>query len=227
MFKVQCSRFITTADGSHTLFVPEIEESYHSIHGAIRESTFIFIEQGLRTCLKNSVHVLEIGFGTGLNALLTALEANRIHKKIHYTTLERYPIPVHNALLLNYPELLENSGDFFDKIHSVPWNRDVEINPFFVLHKVETDFTTHPLKGVYDVIYFDAFSPEKQPAMWGEAGFQKIAKHCNSNAVLTTYCAKGTVRRTLQKVGFQVERLPGPPGKREILRGINQSGIKN
>ena len=210
----------TTADGSHTLFVPEIEESYHSIHGAMQESTFIFIEQGLKTCPKNTVHVLETGFGTGLNALLTALEAIRASKSIHYTTLELYPVPVHHALMLNYPELLENSGELFDKIHQAPWEKDVEINPFFVLHKINTDFTTHTLTGMYDVIYFDAFSPEKQPEMWRESGFQTIIEHCNPDAVFTTYCAKGAVRRALQKVGFHVERLPGPQGKREILRGI-------
>ena len=221
MFKIQCSRFITTADGSHTLFVSEIEESYHSMYGAIQESTFIFIEQGLKKCPKNSLQVLEIGFGTGLNTLLTALEAERTRKKIHYTTLEQYPIPIQNALLLNYPKLLEDSGDFFEKIHRAPWERDIEINPFFVLYKVKTDCTTYTLTGMYDVIYFDAFSPEKQPEMWNESVFQKIAEHCNSGAVLTTYCAKGTVRRALQKVGFRVERLPGPQGKREILRGIS------
>ena len=220
---VQSSRFITTADGSHTLFVPEIEESYHSIHGAIKESTFIFIEQGLRKISKNPVHVLEIGFGTGLNALLTVLETERTHTIIHYTALEQYPITVQSALLLNYPELLENSGDFFEKMHQATWERDVAINPFFVLHKVNADFTTFSLKGMYDVIYFDAFSPEKQPEMWHESGFRKIAEHCKPDAVLMTYCAKGSVRRTLQKVGFQVERLPGPQGKREILRGIKNN----
>ena len=205
-------RIQTTADGSQTLFVPEIEESYHSMYGAISESTLIFIEQGLKKCLKSAIRVLEIGFGTGLNALLTALEANRTHKKIHYTTLERYPVPVQNALLLNYPELLENSGKLFDNIHRASWDTDVEINPLFVLHKVNADFTAYTLKGMYDVIYFDAFSPDKQPEMWEESGFQKIAEHCNPDAILTTYCAKGTVRRILQKVGFQVERLSGPQG---------------
>jgi tRNA U34 5-methylaminomethyl-2-thiouridine-forming methyltransferase MnmC len=209
----------TTADGSHTLFVPELNESYHSIHGAIRESTFIFIEQGLKQCSKNDIRVLEIGFGTGLNALLTSLEAVRTKKRIHYTALELYPVPEQDILLLNYPELLENAGCLFDKIHRAPWETAVKINPFFVLQKIKTDFTTYPLTGMYDVVYFDPFSPEKQPEMWQESGFQKIDEHCNSEAILTTYCAKGSVRRLLQNVGFLVERLPGPPEKREILRG--------
>jgi len=207
-----------TADGSHTLYVPDMDETYHSVYGAVQESEFVFIEQGLRACRKEAIRLLEIGFGTGLNALLTALEAGRKKKIIHYTALERYPVSEQNTCLLNYPALLETDGEMFAKIHHSPWNMDVKINPFFVLHKINADFTTCALPGMYDVIYFDAFSPEKQPEMWREDGFAKIFKHCNQNAVLTTYCAKGTVRRALQKVGFQVERLPGPPGKREILR---------
>jgi tRNA U34 5-methylaminomethyl-2-thiouridine-forming methyltransferase MnmC len=210
----------TTADGSHTLFVPEIDESYHSVHGAIQESTFVFIEQGLRLCIRNDIRVLEVGFGTGLNALLTSFEAVRTKKRIHYTTLELYPVTAENIRLLNYPEMLENSGEFFDKIHKATWEKNVEINPFFVLQKIKTDFTSCVLSGMYDVVYFDPFSPEKQPEIWEKAGFEKIAEHCNPDAILTTYCAKGTVRRTLQNVGFQVERLPGPPGKREILRAV-------
>ena len=216
---VQDSKIITTADGSHTLYVPELEEFYHSIHGAIQESMFIFIEQGLKTCQKNSIQALEIGFGTGLNALLTAFEAVRMKKRIHYTTLECNPISPQNVRLLNYPELLENSGNVFERIHEAVWEMDVDINPFFILHKVKTDFTTHTLTEMYDVIYYDAFSPEKQPEMWTESCFANIAAHCYPDAILTTYCAKGSVRRALQKAGFIIERLPGPPGKREILRG--------
>jgi len=208
----------TTADGSHTLFDPEIDESYHSIHGAIQESTYVFIEQGLRVCELNTIRVLEIGFGTGLNALLTSLEACRAQKRIHYTTLELYPVSEKQIRLLNYPELLEKCGDMFIKIYQATWEKDVEINPYFILHKVQTDFTTCSLSGVYDVVYFDSFSPEKQPEMWEESGFRKIAEQCNPDAILTTYCAKGSVRRILQKVGFRIERLPGPPGKKEILR---------
>ena len=215
----------TTADGSHTLFVPDIEESYHSMHGAIQESTFIFIEQGLRKCPKHAVQLLEIGFGTGLNALLTALEAGHTKKSIHYTTIELYPVSEQTVRSLNYPELVENSGDLFEKIHRANWEIEVEINPYFVLQKLKTDFTTYFLTGMYDVIYFDPFSPEKQPEMWEESGFSKIADHCNPDAILTTYCAKGTVRRTLQRVGFRVERLTGPPGKREILRAIRSNFV--
>jgi len=211
----------TTADGSHTLFVPDIDETYHSVYGAIQESSFIFIEQGLKKSRKKSIQVLEIGFGTGLNALLTALEANRTGRKIHYTALELNPVSKQNARLLNYAALLENSVDIFEKIHEAVWETDIHIHPFFTLHKIRADFTTYALTGMYDVVYFDAFSPDKQPEMWSDTGFQQIFDHCNPEAVLTTYCAKGTVRRSLQNVGFQVERLPGPIGKREILRATN------
>ena len=208
-----------TADGSDTLFVPELDETYHSLYGAIQESVFIFVELGLKMCRKNSIRVLEVGFGTGLNALLTALEAERTQKMIYYKALELYPVSIEDARLLNYPELLGSCGDLFDRINMADWEADVAINPFFVLHKAKGDFLAYLLTGMYDVVYFDAFSPEKQPEMWQEAGFRTIIEHCNPDAILTTYCAKGAVRRVLQQVGFRVERLPGPPGKREVLRG--------
>jgi tRNA U34 5-methylaminomethyl-2-thiouridine-forming methyltransferase MnmC len=125
--------------------------------------------------------------------------------------------------LLNYPQLLENSGNLFAEIHRADWDIEVAINPFFTLHKVMADFTAYTFTGMFDVVYFDAFSPEKQPEMWHEAGFRQIFEHCNPEAVLTTYCAKGTVRRALQKAGFQVKRLPGPPGKREILKAVKNN----
>jgi tRNA U34 5-methylaminomethyl-2-thiouridine-forming methyltransferase MnmC len=170
-------------------------------------------------CRKNAIKVLEVGFGTGLNALLTALEAERMRKMIYYKTLELYPVSIEETRLLNYPALLEDCGDLFDSIHLADWDTDITINPSFILHKVKGDFMTYSLTGLYDVVYFDAFSPEKQPGMWHEAGFRTIIEHCNPDAILTTYCAKGSVRRTMEKVGFQVERLSGPPGKREVLRG--------
>jgi len=209
-----------TEDGSHTLFVAEIDECYHSTHGAIQESRHIFIEAGLKQCPKREIRVLEIGFGTGLNAFLTLLEAERSEKLIYYTTLENYPVEFETALLLNYPEELEpGKRPVFEKMHSVEWNKEILVTPYFMLNKIEADFTEFVFKDNFDVVYFDAFSPEKQPEMWNEALFEKIYAHCNSGAVLTTYCAKGIVRRAMQGAGFLVERLPGPPGKREILRG--------
>lgn len=214
-----------TEDGSHTLHVPEIDECYHSTHGALQESTHIFINAGLKEFCKdslsegNQLKVLEIGFGTGLNAYLTLLEAERLKIKMHYTTLELYPLTVDDVVQLNYPEILHGERSLFEKIHLLPWNETCEVSSYFSLHKVDVDFVKYELSGLYDVIYFDAFSPEKQPEMWLESGFRKIFEQSNNGAVLTTYCAKGVVRRAMQSAGFVVERLPGPPGKREILRG--------
>jgi tRNA U34 5-methylaminomethyl-2-thiouridine-forming methyltransferase MnmC len=210
-----------TEDGSHTLFVPGIDECYHSTHGAIQESRHIFIEAGLKQCLKKEISVLEIGFGTGLNAFLTLLESERRGKKVRYTSLELYPVEVEKALMLNYPnELAPDKKDLFEKLHSSPWNDETEITPGFLLNKIKTDFTGFVFENNFDVVYFDAFSPEKQPEMWSKVLFERIFTHCNSGAILTTYCAKGIVRRAMQEAGFMVERLQGPPGKREILRGL-------
>jgi tRNA U34 5-methylaminomethyl-2-thiouridine-forming methyltransferase MnmC len=214
------SELILTEDGSHTLFVPEIDECYHSSHGAIQESRYIFIEAGLKQCAKSEIRVLEIGFGTGLNAFLTLLEAGRSEKQIHYTSLEKYPVEIEKALQLNYPDgYPAESRKFFELLQTASWNTSEQISPYFSLKKVEADFTAFEFSGMYDVVYFDAFSPEKQPEMWSLQQFEKVAKHCNPGGILTTYCAKGVVRRAMQAAGFMVERLAGPPGKREILRG--------
>ena len=213
-------KVIITEDGSHTLHVEEINESYHSTHGAVQESAHIFINAGFKGFLsENEVRVLEIGFGTGLNAYLTLLEAEKNKKHVYYTTLELYPLPVDEVLQLNYPEILCEDRTLYEEIHHSPWGKDTGVTSFFTLHKIKADFTGYELPGIYDVIYFDAFSPERQPDMWTEGGFIKIYEHSGNGAVITTYCAKGDVRRAMQSAGFVMERLPGPPGKREILRG--------
>ena len=210
-----------TEDGSHSLYVPEIDECYHSSHGAIQESRHIFIEAGLKSCLKNEIVILEIGFGTGLNALLAYQYALKNGKNIHYITLEKFPVSIEQVKQLNYPSMMDESlNEIFKAMHEVAWNEPHEISPFFILEKIKVDFTEYQHINQYDVIFFDAFSPEKQPEMWLQSQFEKIAAQCNEGAILTTYCAKGIVRRALQSAGFKVERLPGPPGKREILRGI-------
>jgi tRNA U34 5-methylaminomethyl-2-thiouridine-forming methyltransferase MnmC len=162
---------------------------------------------------------LEIGFGTGLNALLTAIETEKMAKTIHYTTLEKFPVPTKTALQLNYSDLTAQNI-LFENIQKAEWGKVVEISKAFSIKKIECDFTDATFNEKFDLVYFDAFSPEKQPEMWTEEQFLKIYNACNAGAILTTYCAKGIVRRTLQAVGFNVERLPGPPGKREILRAI-------
>ncbi|NLI71784.1 MAG: tRNA (5-methylaminomethyl-2-thiouridine)(34)-methyltransferase MnmD [Bacteroidales bacterium] len=207
-----------TEDGSHTLFVPEIDECYHSTKGAVQESLHIFIEAGLMQCSKPEVNILEIGFGTGLNAFLTLLKSHELNQTINYIGIELYPIPVEKALQLNYPEFLNEDSSFFNKIHISPWNEAVQIMENFTLTKLNADFTKLDLEGQFDVIYFDAFSPEKQSEMWSDKMFKKLYLCAFENAVMTTYCSKGVVRRGMESVGFSVEKLPGPPGKREILR---------
>jgi len=217
------SELLITEDGSNTLYVPEIDECYHSSHGAIQESRHIFIEAGLKQCEKSEINVLEVGFGTGLNAFLTMIQAERSGKQIQYVSLEKYPVETEKALQLNYPEeLLSEKRSCFELMHLSDWNKKVQLTPFFSLEKVETDFTQYTPVDKFDIVFFDAFSPEKQPEMWTQERFGLIYKYCNDAAILTTYCAKGVVRRAMQAAGFTVERLTGPPGKREILRGIRR-----
>lgn len=206
-----------TDDGSATLYVPELDEHYHSIKGARTESQHIFIDMGLKHVQTPQPHVLEIGFGTGLNAYLTLLAANETGMKVHYTGLELYPLEWNTVAELRYSD-----DPLFKQIHTAPWEEEAKISPNFTLLKKKTDFTnihTDNNNSRYDVIYFDAFAPEKQPEMWEQSLFDHIYSIMNKGGVLTTYCAKGVIRRMLQAAGFIVERLPGPPGgKREILR---------
>lgn len=211
-----------TADGSHTLFVPAIDEHYHSINGAIQESTHIFINAGLHECPKKQINILEIGFGTGLNAFLTLLDVQNTGKTIHYTTLEAYPLPEDITIQLNYPEqTAPDKAYLYHRMHEVDWDKEIEIIRGFSIIKLEADFTSFDFGNIkdIDIIYFDAFAPEKQPSMWSQELFDKLYLTMNTGGILVTYCAKGTVRRMLQQSGFITERLPGPPGKREMLRG--------
>ena len=209
-----------TADGSYTLYVPELDEHYHSVKGALTESQHIFIDLGLKHSSVTSPHILEIGLGTGLNCVLTLLEAKENQRHVHYTGIERYPLNEEIIRKLNYPSIIgkECENDYF-AIHQAPWDEDVCLSPWFTLHKMEGDFTHYSFEQKYDIIYFDAFAPEKQPEMWEQSLFDNLYQVLNEGGILTTYCAKGVVRRMLQTAGFKVERLPGPPGgKREILR---------
>lgn len=211
-----------SGDGSHTLFVPELDEHYHSTRGAIQESLHVYIEAGLRRCDKQVVELLEIGFGTGLNAFLTLLETEKTGTKVNYTAVERYPIGVADIEKLNYAKLLAPSKkNLFMQLHGARWDEWMEITPNFRLKKLQKDVEKldelQP-EVPYDLVYYDAFAPEKQPGMWTPEIFNRLHAHCNDGAVLTTYCAKGAVRRMLQAAGYRVERLPGPPGKREMLR---------
>lgn len=209
-----------TADGSYTLYVPELDEHYHSIKGALTESQHIFIDMGLKHSSVNSPKILEIGLGTGLNCILTLLEAEESQRHIHYTGIERYPLNEEIIRKLDYPSMIGNKHEEkYLAIHQTPWEEDIHLSPWFTLHKIEGDFTHYTFENKYDIIYFDAFAPEKQPEMWEQSLFDNLYNVLNEGGILTTYCAKGIVRRMLQTAGFKVERLPGPPGgKREILR---------
>ncbi len=210
--------FRTTSDGSTTLYNGDIDECYHSMFGARNESMHIFIESGLKQCDKTQINVLEVGFGTGLNAFLTALEAEKSNTRIHYTTLELYPLTTDIYSQLPYAETAEERS-LFDELHTCAWEETIPISPYFSMTKLQADLCAIQFDRKFDCVFFDAFSPEKQPELWSTSIFEKIYHAMNSGGVLTTYCAKGIVRRTLQDVGFIVERIAGPiGGKREILR---------
>ncbi len=219
---------IPTADGSKTLFLPEMQEQYHSVNGAMTESTYVFIEKGFHFQQKETPTIFEIGFGTGLNALLTALEAQKQQRKTTYISIEKYPLEEELLLQLNYGELISaDAQHLYKKIHQCTWNKATEITSYFSLFKLQADILTVPLTefGSFDIIYFDAFGPDKQPEMWTPNVFNKIFALCSNDAVLVTYSAKGEVRRQLSAAGFQMERLPGPPGKKQMLRGIKKISI--
>jgi tRNA U34 5-methylaminomethyl-2-thiouridine-forming methyltransferase MnmC len=213
---------VKTADGSDTLFVSELNEHYHSTFGAFQESKHIFIEAGLHKCKQPSINLFEVGFGTGLNAYLTALECPRTNQTILYICIEKYPLPLEIWTTLNYSEFIpEGNSLLFKMIHQAKWNEIVKITDNFSLLKLSADLlhVDYSKLPLFDLIYFDAFSPEKQPELWNTSVFTQMASNSESMAILVTYCAKGVVRRSLIAAGFTVERIPGPPGKREILRG--------
>lgn len=208
----------TTADGSSTLYLPELDEHYHSVKGAETESRHVYVKEGFIEFANSStvrpVRILEIGFGTGLNAALT-MESAPNHAPVHYFSLELHPLPADVTSALSYgvdPELLKS-------VNIAPWGEVAELSPDFTIEKVLADFTSCPLPQEIDVVYFDAFAPEKQPEMWEEPLLRKIYDAMRPGGIFMTYCAKGVIRRRLAAVGFAPERIPGPPGgKREILR---------
>lgn len=210
-----------TGDGSHTLYIPEFNEHYHSTHGAIQESLHVFINAGLKACQKKQLNILEIGFGTGLNALLTIQEAKASDLEISYVCFEPYPLPDAVWQQLNYPDLcdLDTENDIYAAMHKAPWNKVEMLNKRFkILKKAER--IEHALLPAtfFDLIYFDAFAPAVQAELWTFDIFNKLFSATQNDGILVTYSAMGEVRRNLMKSGFKVERLPGPPGKREMLR---------
>lgn len=212
-----------TADGYNTLYIPEMDEHYHSVKGAYTESRHIFINMGFLHSSAARPRILEIGFGTGLNAILTLIEADKLGKHVVYDSLELYPLDWKLVESMHYSDSFEEKyHNTFFEMHNSPWNERIELTDYFSLRKINCNFTDVDgwyNGGIYDIVYFDAFAPEKQPEMWDIALFRQIAEMMESGGILVTYCAKGCIRRALQECGFKVERLPGPPnGKREILR---------
>jgi len=211
---------ITTADGSKTIQLTDWDEQYHSKHGAIQEAYHVFIRQGLDLFQNTSLHILEIGFGTGLNAFITLLEAPKKELSISYFGVEAYPVLWEEAKQLDYVaqlKVLEREDDF-ERMHTAPWGEKTPISASFSLTKKRMDFKDIEDREVFHLIYFDAFGARVQPELWTVAIFRKMYAALKSGGYLVTYAAKGSVRRAMLEVGFTVERLAGPTGKREMLR---------
>lgn len=216
-------KLITTSDGSHTIFVPELNEHYHSVHGAVQESNFIFIENGFNFSNSDPINIFEVGLGTGLNVLLTVVRNKDRKRKVFYTSIEKYPVDKNIIEKLNYHNFAGSEADkLFTLIHSSPWDEFAEISENFSLRKINGDITKQQVYGNFDLIYFDAFGPDKQPDMWTIDIFEGIAENTNKDGVLVTYSAKGELKRNLRACGFEVYHIPGPPGKRQITRAIKK-----
>jgi tRNA U34 5-methylaminomethyl-2-thiouridine-forming methyltransferase MnmC len=221
-------KLIVTRDGSHSIEIPELGVAYHSIHGAIRESMHVFIEAGLKAsgrCKRpDAMQIFEVGFGTGLNALLTMIEAEKMSRKTYYQTIEPFPLDTDDAKGLNYCELLNRRDlqDSFEQLHQCEWEKEVTITSNFTFVKKRNNllhFET-PTAELFDLIYYDPFDPKGQPELWTDEIFKKLVSILRPGGILVTYSSKGSVRRAMQAAGFSVEKIPGPLGKREIVRAI-------
>jgi len=215
----------TTADGSHTLFVPELNEHYHSTNGALQESELVFIQYGLHhvpECLKE-INLLEVGFGTGLNALLTVIEAKKQRRKIRYVAIEPEPVDTGIINQLNFAEIIggtEATG-YFKKIHEAGWVYPSFLSDYFIISKIQAKLEDVLLNdNQFHLVYFDAFGPDVQPGLWTEQIFAQLYRCMKPDGILVTYSCKGVVKRALVAAGFSIEKLPGPAGKREVLRAF-------
>ncbi len=204
--------------------MPDLDEQYHSKHGAIQEAMHVFIEMGLRFTLSRKrynhnppLKILEYGLGTGLNAMLTAIRSD--DQKIDYTGLEAYPVTDEEAAAMDYGSQLDRA-ELYLQLHAQPWNETADLTEDFTFTKIQSKFEDYDRPGSADLIYYDAFGPRTQPELWSQSLFESCYKNLNKNGVLVTYCAQGQARRNMQAAGFNVERLPGPPGKREMLRAV-------
>lgn len=218
----------TTGDGSHSVISEQFSESYHSRHGALKESLHVFIDAGLKAAKPSTtLEILEVGLGTGLNAWLTMIETENGSRKINYTGIEPYPISLEMAKTLNYPSVaIEKDQDrheaCFHKIHESEWDTPLAFSDHFTLTKIKSKLEDFNPEKTFDICYFDAFAPNAQPELWTDEIFTKIYGFMNTGGAMVTYCAKGAVKRSLKAIGWKVETLPGPPGKREMIRAIKE-----
>lgn len=226
--------FIRTADGSTTLYVPELNEHYHSVHGAVQESVHIFIRAGIEYYRENTqnpsapLRILEAGFGTGLNAYLTLAHTATQELAVIYHSLEKYPLTPEEAARLNYTEhILYPRPEDFIRLHEAPWETLSAITPDFSLCKHRQDLRDTCFPPEYDLVFFDAFNPDVQPHLWTEEVFRRFFDALKPGGILVTYCVKGIVKQALRQVGFNLKRLPGPPGKREMLRATKPALPEN
>lgn len=221
-------KVIETRDGSSSLLIPEMNETYHSTHGAITESEYVFLKMGLDHFLEihpeqKEISILEIGFGTGLNAWLTAWAVEDLDVEIDFTSIEKFPLEKELVDQLNYKDKKgsERAKKLFTDVHAAEWETSVKVSEQFALTKVQTDiFDFSPNHESFDLIYFDAFAPSKQPEMWTQEVLKKMFELLKPGGVFVTYCAQGQFKRDLKVVGFVTEELDGPPGKKEMTRGI-------
>jgi tRNA U34 5-methylaminomethyl-2-thiouridine-forming methyltransferase MnmC len=210
---------IKTDDGSTSIYLPDWNESYHSKHGAIQEAYHVFIGNGFSLFEGKSISILEIGFGTGLNSFISYIEAKRLGIHIDYVGVEAYPVSLHEAFQMNYVEAIDSSQkEFFTQIHSIDWDRRVELNSFFTLTKRKQFFQDITDENAFDLIYFDAFGFRVQPELWSDALFSSMYKALKKGGVLVTYACRTSIKNAMLSAGFTVEKLPGAPGKREMLR---------
>jgi tRNA U34 5-methylaminomethyl-2-thiouridine-forming methyltransferase MnmC len=216
---------VITSDGSSSLFLPEWNESYHSKHGAIQEAKHVFIDNSFSLSLKNPLHIMEIGFGTGLNALLTLYECHNTNKIVYYTGVEAYPVSTEILHALNYSQLIEKEKDnkYFEKLHQTEWAGFYEIDSSFHLQKRKQFFDQIDDIEAFDIIYFDAFGFRVQPELWSENMFLKMFRALKNEGILVTYACRTPIKKAMEAAGFHTEKLPGPPGKREMLRAIKLS----
>lgn len=219
-------RLVATEDGSHTLYAEHLNETYHSLKGAYHESLYVYIQKGLQVFheenpLTTAIHLFEVGFGTGLNALLSLQFAEEHQLNIHYTSIEPYPLPADLVAAINYAQFFPAPlQPYWSAIHACSWEEKHEISPFFSLKKLAVKLEDLPvLPQEFHVVYFDAFAPNKQSELWEVPQLQKCKNLLQPNGLLVTYCAKGQFKRDLQTVGFQVEKLAGALGKKEMTRG--------